>query len=155
MRFFGNDVFSESGSPIKTIYSPVVNEDGSISLEESGKENLQDYIQSFAPECDISTLIARFANGDVSVLNKRQGVYGDFTQMPKTYAEFLQIQIDSKNYFDSLPVEVKHKFDDDANKFLAQAGSKEWFEIMSAMNPSESSSDDFVIEKEEKGVVKE
>lgn len=154
MKFFDNMQFSEPGDPIKTIYSPIVNEDGSISLKPSGKENLQDRIQSFAAECDINTLVARFAAGDLTALNKSQGMYGDFTDMPKTYAEFLQLQIDSKKYFDSLPVEVKHKFDDDSNKFLAQAGSKEWFEIMSSMY-STGQDDGLVIEKEEKGEVKE
>ena len=155
MKFFKNDVFSEPGNPIKTIYSPIVNSDGSITLKESGKENLQEYIDSFASECDINVLIARFVNGDINALNQRQGFYGDFTQMPKTYAEFLQVQIDSKKYFDALPVDIKHKFNDDANQFLAQAGSKEWFEIMSALNPVEASADDLVVEKEQKGEVKE
>lgn len=154
MRYFKNNIFSEPGNPIKVIFSPIVNPDGTITLKESGKQNLQEYIDSFASECDINVLIARFVNGDISALNQRQGFYGDFTQMPKTYAEFLQVQIDSKKYFDSLPVEIKHKFNDDCNQFLAQAGSKEWFEIMSVMTGSDSSSD-LVIEKEEKGEVKE
>lgn len=150
MRFFNNDIFSCAGSPLKTLYSPVVNDDGTIDLVPSGVENLQDYIESSAAECDIRNMISRFVNGDLNALNKRQGVYGDFTNMPTTYAEMLQLQIDSQRYFDGLPVDIKEKFNNDSNQFFAQTGSKEWYEIMSSMYPQESKVDDLVIEKEVK-----
>lgn len=132
IRFFKGDIFSECGSPIKEVYSPVVNDDGSISLQKSGEENLQEYIDSFALECDINTLISRFVNGDISALNQVNGSYGDFTSFPKTYAEMLQLQINSKAYFDKLPLELKEKFNNDPNQFFASAGSDDWFEKMSA-----------------------
>ena len=156
MRFFDNKRFSERGEPIKVIYSPIVNDDGTITLKESGKENLDDYINSFKDEVDINQLIARFTNGEVGVFNQRQGYYGDFTEFPKTYAEMLQLQINSKNFFDSLPVPIKEKFDNDANQFFAQTGSKEWIDIMSSLHSDgNQSSDDIVIDKEEKGEIKE
>lgn len=158
MKFFNNDRFSCPGDPIHIIYSPVVDSDGSVHLVESGKENSDDIIQSFADSCDLNVIIQRFLNGDLTALNKTVGTYGDFTGMPKTYAEALQMKIDSERLFDSLPVEYKRKFDNDSNKFFVQAGSKEWLEIMEPLmnpknaivNPPDSSAnlDDFVIEKE-------
>lgn len=132
IRFFKNDIFTECGSPIREVFSPVVNDDGSISLQKSGEENLQQYIDSFALECDINSLIARYVNGDISALNQVTGSYGDFTSFPKTYAEMLQLQINSKAYFDKLPVELKQKFNNDPNQFFASAGSDDWIEKMSA-----------------------
>lgn len=150
VRFFNGKQVSEPGSPIKDIFSPVVNKDGTISLEKSGEENLQEYIDSFRDECDINVILAKYASGDVSVLNMRNGSYGDFTKMPKTYAEMLQLQINSNNYFKSLPKEIREKFNNDANQFFAQSGSQEWIDIMSSMYPEEKKVEDIVLEKEVK-----
>lgn len=123
---FDNKICSEPGSEIHILYKPVVDEKGNIDLVESGKENLKEIIQSGKESCDISVILSQAAN-DPSVLNRAPGVFGDFTNMPETYAEMLQLQIDSKRYFDKLPIEVKKKFDNDPMKFMAQAGDKEWF----------------------------
>lgn len=118
------------GDPIHIIYRPSVDKEGNIELVESGKENTDDIIQSYAESCDIVTILARACNGEPELLNQRQGTFGDFTQMPKTFAEMLQLQIDSNRLFDSLPSDVKDKFGNDSNKFFAQAGTKEWAETL-------------------------
>lgn len=152
MRYFNNDRFSVAGSPEKVLYAPIVKDDGTIELKESGKENLQEYIDSFAEECDINVIVAKFAAGDIGVLNQRVGTFGDFTKLPKTFAEMLQLQIDSKKYFDGLPVEIKQMFNNDCNQFFAQTGTKEWYEIMNSMYPQNEKTEDIVVEK---GEVKE
>lgn len=128
IRFFKNDIYTDPGDPIRIIYSPVVQKNGDIILEVSGKEDFQAYIQSFRESTDMAYIFASVNAGDMSVLNKVQGAYGDFTKMPSTYAEFLQMQIDAKNTFDKLPHEIKMKFDNDVNKFMVNAGDAEWLE---------------------------
>ena len=128
IRFFDHNIYTDSGSPIHTLYAPVVDEDGNVDLVESGKENTDEYIQSFKESCDMEVIIQKFLAGDSSALNKKAAMFGDFTKMPKTYAEVLQLQIDAKKAFDELPVETKEKFDNDINKFLVNAGETEWFE---------------------------
>lgn len=127
IRFFKNDIFSEKGNPIKILYSPIVNDDGTITLVESGKENLDEYIASFKDSVDISVLIQRFVNGDMSALEKVRGSYGDYSDVPNSYAEFLQMQIDAERNFNALPVSIKEKFNNNVNEFIMSAGSKEWF----------------------------
>lgn len=126
VRFFDNKIVTNPGSSKHALYKPVVNEDGVIDLEVCGYEDTNELIQSYAESCDISIILANCANGDLSGLNAMKGVYGDFTEMPKTYAEMLQLQIDAKRTFDSLPVDVKNNFNNDVNQFLAVAGEKEW-----------------------------
>ena len=126
-----------SGDPIHAIYRPVVGKDGSIELEVSGYENMDEKIASYEESCDIHTLIKRFNEGDLTALNKRQGMYGDFTDMPKNYAEMLQLQIDAKLAFNNLDVETKKKFDNDVNKFLATAGSEEWAKNLGIVQSNE------------------
>lgn len=151
MRFCKFDKFSDSGSPVKTVYSPVVKSDGSIDLQPSGKENTDDFIQSFAESTDMAFILAQLANGDTSVLNRGSPLFGDFTSMPKTFAELLQLHIDSDNAYDRLPVELKQKFDNDKNKFFASAGSKEWFEKLGVVpDPGAVQVTQDVIEKESK-----
>lgn len=144
MKFFNNDIYSNSGDKTRTLYSPIVNDDGTISLVASGKEDIQSEIDSYREECDINVLLARYAAGDLDVFNKSVGSYGDFTNFPSTYAEALQIQINSKRYFDSLPVEIKEKFNNDANQFFVQTGSDEWFKVMSSMYPEEKGEENIV-----------
>ena len=128
MRYFDNKISSNPGSPIREVFAPKVKSDGSIEVLPTGKENTDAIIQSFAQSTDISFILAKLAAGDTSVLHQGNPIFGDFTHMPKTYAEVLQLQIDAGRAFDRLPVEVKREFDNDVNKFMASAGSKEWIE---------------------------
>lgn len=130
------EIYTNPGSPKKITYKLKVLPDGTTKLVEAGKENIQAYIQSFAESTDINTIMTRLANGDVSVLNKSVPQFGDFTGMPSTLAEFMQLEIDCKNLFDSLPIETKKLFDMDKNKFLASAGDLEWFDkVKDSLSP--------------------
>ena len=131
IRYFRNDIFTCEGSPIHDIYKPQVLKDGRIELIVEGHENTDDIIKSYEQSVDIDVIIARYMNGDLDALNQRVGQYGDFTGMPKTYAEVLQRQIDARNIFDSLAPEIRQKFDNDANQFFVKSGSKEWFDKLS------------------------
>ena len=126
---------SNPGSPLRPVYKPVVAKDGSIGLEISGYENTDDEIQSYVESCYIRTIINRAANGELEALNVRKGMYGDFTQMPKNYAEMLQLQIDAKIAFDKLDPDTKKKFNNDVNQFLATAGEQEWIEKLTPAVP--------------------
>lgn len=130
LKYADNSIVSNPGSEIHIIYSPVVTENGNFELVESGKENIHDYIQSQASNTDMSYIISRMAVGDMSVLVDG-ATYGDFTSVPDSLAGVLQLQIDSNNLFNKLPLEVREKFDYDPNKFFAQSGSNEWLEKLS------------------------
>lgn len=110
---------SNPGNPIKQLYSGSYNERGQVELKEDGTEDLYAYIQSFAESTDIHAILRRFENGEVDVLEKVQGFYGDITEMPHTYAEALQRIADSEKVFMSLPVDVRAKFNHSFSEFLA------------------------------------
>lgn len=119
-------VIQAPGSRVKTLYSARYGDDGSIVLEEKGKENLYDYIQSHAESVDIHVLLKRYAQGEVDILSQVQGTYGDFTGMPRTYADLLNRVNDGKQWFDSLPVEVRARFDHDFGKFMVAMDSPDF-----------------------------
>lgn len=123
-------VRTNHGSREKIILTPEFDRHGHFELVESGKENLYEYIQSFKESVDINVILKRFANGDTSALSKKQGMYGDFTQSPKTYAEMLDRIIKAEAYFDSLPVETRAKFDHNFGKFVSEMGSEAWLDTV-------------------------
>lgn len=110
---------SHPGNPIKQLYSGSYNERGQVELKEDGTEDLYAFIQSFAESTDIHSILRRYQNGEIDVLEKVQGFYGDVTEMPTTYAEALQRIADSEKVFMSLPVEVRAKFGHSFSQFLA------------------------------------
>lgn len=112
-------VKSQPGNPIKQLYTGSYNERGQVELKEDGTEDLYAFIQSFAESTDIHVLLRRYQNGEVDVLEKVQGFYGDVTEMPHTYAEALQRIADSEKVFMSLPVDVRAKFGHSFSEFLA------------------------------------
>lgn len=110
---------SNPGNPLKQLYAGSYNERGQVELKEDGTEDLYAYIQSFAESTDIHSILRRFENGEVDVLEKVQGFYGDITEMPRTYAEALQRIADSEKVFMSLPVDVRAKFNHSFSEFLS------------------------------------
>lgn len=104
-------VYQDPGSRVKDVYVPRYSDRGVLDLEVSGTEDLYAYIQSHKESTDIHVLLDRFANGEVDVLQRFQGFYGDFSSMPKTYAEVLNAVIAGEEVFSRLPIDVKQRFD--------------------------------------------
>lgn len=133
-----NEFITCPGENEKIQYSAKVLPDGSIDLVESGRIDINAMINSQRESTDISFILRKMKEtGDMSVLAQNPGVYGDFTEFPKTYAEILQLRIDSENSFYQLSPEVRAKFDNDFNKYFASAGSEDWFEKLGIVNKAE------------------
>lgn len=107
------------GSREKITYEARYNAKGQLELHEKGKEDWYGYIQSYKDSVDIHVLLERFQRGDVDVLNRVQGFYGDITSMPSTFADALNIVRSSEEFFNSLPVEERAKFNHNFSEFLA------------------------------------
>lgn len=108
-----------TGSRIKKLYAPRFDENGVMDLVEKGEENLYEYIQSHKDSVDINTLLRRYAQGDPDALSRVQAAYGDFTGLPSTYADLLNAVNDGKQFFESLPVDVRAQFNHSFSEFMA------------------------------------
>lgn len=115
-------VRSNHGNPVHILYSPEFDSSGHMDLVETGRENVYDYIQSHKDSTDINLILQRFAKGDVSVLSRRQGIFGDFTQVPTNYADMLNKLNRAEEYFNSLPVEERAKFNHSFAQFVSSLG---------------------------------
>lgn len=110
------------GSTVRILYSPKFDEKGVMSLVESGKENLYEFIQSHKESCDIHVILERFARGDVSALERVQGTYGDFSNMPRTYADMLNLVHSAEDAFSNLPVDERAKYGHSFERWLTEFG---------------------------------
>lgn len=118
-----------TGDMYDKIYEMQFDKTGHKILKQSGKTNRYEKIQSHKEETLIENILKR-ATLDPSVLQQRIGQYGDFSQMPKSLAEFQNMAIGLEATFKSLPADVRSKFDNSVDKFIHDAGSKEWFDIV-------------------------
>lgn len=66
--------------------------------------------QSFKDDCDINEVVRKFQKtGQISHLNKKQGVYADVSQIPDLMTASQQIR-DAEDAFNALPATVRRKF---------------------------------------------
>lgn len=120
-------IYSNPGKPYKIVYGSRIDKHGNVIVEEKGKEDLYSLIQSYADSTDINLIVKKFEAGDVNALNKRAGQFMDLTELPNDYFEMVNKVNDAKYEFNRLPVEIKAKFDNDPNKFIAEIGSEDWY----------------------------
>lgn len=122
--------YSNPGSPIKVHFDSKIDKNGNVIVYENGQENLYEQIQSYADSCNINLLVKRFEQGDINALNQRKAEFMDLTEMPNDYFEMVNKVNEFSRTFESLPVSIKEKFDNDVNKFIAKTGSEEWLNIL-------------------------
>ena len=132
---------SNGGQRERILYQPKFDENGVMDLVESGREDLYDFIQSHADSVDIHVILARFQNGDVDALSRVQGAYGDFTNMPTTYADLLNKVNEGQSFFNSLPVDIRAKFNHNFAEFMAGMDKPDFLDklgIKSEPEPNQS-----------------
>lgn len=121
---------SAPGDRYRPIYTSQIMDDGTIELVQTGVEDLQEIYNSQRDTCDVSLLAERFLAGDESALHRSNPVFLDLLGMPSTLMEAYQIQQRASDAFETLPSEIRQKFENNFVKFLAGAGTPEWFEAL-------------------------
>lgn len=77
--------------------------------------------QSFARECDINNIMARYEkDGLISHVNRVEGRYGDFGG-PPDYQEAMNKVVAAQDMFMSLPAKLRARFGNDPGEFLGFA----------------------------------
>lgn len=142
-------IYSEPGSQIAPIYSKVADKNGVISLKVTGEKNIYDEIQSHAESVNIETIMQRYqVEGDPAILNQKQGVYMDITEVPTTFAEVQGIIIAESNRFNQLPLEIRKEFNYSVEEYIASIGTDRFDKFMNSQK--EEPIKEEPIKKEEK-----
>ena len=140
---------SESGRKYLNTYQEEIDkETGKKHLIKSGETNIYAMIQEDLEASKIENILQRVALGDLNALNQKETLYVDATNMPKTLMEAQNIVLKAKQEFERLPLEVRKEFDNSAEKYVSEMGTKEFTEKMSPYNKR-------IAEIEEAGSLKE
>ena len=104
---------------IPTFSLKINKETGKKELKKTGETNIYKKIQAAKEDTLIYNIIKRFESGDIEVLNKTQGTYGNLLNMPRTLAEAQQSLIDAENTFNNLPLDIRRQFNMSSSEFVA------------------------------------
>lgn len=139
-----NNFVTNPGSDIHDLYEGKLLPNGEIRLVPCGKESISEKINSFAQFTDIKYIMNRLNQGDTSVLrDPSKAMYGDFTKVPKSLADALQLMLNAESRFNELPLDIRNKFNNSYLAWMQSAGSDAWFTNMGLVP------DVPVVEKEE------
>lgn len=120
---------NNAGNTLEAQYRERYDENGQPYLEKVGEVNTYEKIQSYREECDVMSILSRYAAGDTAAL-ATPGYYIDTTKLPKTYTEYLNMMSEQRDKFEQLPLEIREKFGHSFEQWAATAGEKEWCEKM-------------------------
>lgn len=129
--------FSNPGTRKVQRYRSRYNEIGQLELVPNGEDDLYDMIQSHADSVSIDTILSKFVAGDPDALSKVQGTFGDFTNLPTSYAELLNVINESEQFFEQLPLEVREKFHHNFGEFISSMDSKDFAVRMGFAHPAD------------------
>lgn len=107
---------------------------GIKGLVNTGLKNVYEIIQMDYEQTKIENILHSVLMGDLQALNARDGSYVDATTMPKNLMEAQNLVLRMKSEFDSMPLEVKEKFNNSADKYVEMMGTKEFNELMTPYN---------------------
>lgn len=145
---------SEEGCGVVTLYRADYTKEGVLELKEDGEHDLYADIQSHAASTDLNMILERYFSGDPTALNRVQGTYMDVTQVPDNYHEAMAMIDNARKDFAQLPPEVKERFNNDANQWIAALGTADWFTKMQVSGVSaEQPADDINADSTVSGTV--
>ena len=125
---------TEAGRKIRLTFRWAYDDKGNKSLVQDEEIDRDAEIQSYLEETKIENIINRAAF-DPSVVQRLSAELNDkepqdFTNMPSTLAEAQNMMIQAENTWNKLPREIKQKFDNDVDKFIARFGTADWMEAL-------------------------
>lgn len=100
------------GNRVHNLRQGRFDDSGIFVLDIAGSEDIYDMIQSHAASVDIHVILDRFRRGDIDALgDPARSVFADIADMPRSYAQLLNLVADGERAFMSLPVDERAKFD--------------------------------------------
>lgn len=139
---------NEPGNRIEPQYTERYDKKGHPYLEHTGDVNTYEQIQSYKDDCDINSILQRYAAGDESIVHP--GYYIDTTNLPKSYHEYFNLMKEQKEKFAHLPIDIKQKFNNSFEEWASTSGTEEWVNKMGLTKDTSKNSNEGEIENEPK-----
>lgn len=120
---------TEAGESVRRTYLWECNEKGEKVLRLDQTIDQQAEIDSYLEETKLENIIRR-ASIDPDIATRLMpdtgGGLQDVTEMPGNLMELQNIMLRSEQIWDEIPKEIKLKFDNDVDKFIASFGTIDW-----------------------------
>lgn len=113
-----HNIFTCPGNRKKSLFTPRFN-GTRVTLVESGTLDIQDQINAYAPYTDIRYMLNRLKVGDMSVVKSVPALYGDFTSIPRSPVDVVNLLHDVQRYFATLPEDARSACNNDWRVYLA------------------------------------
>lgn len=120
---------TEAGESVRRTYLWERNDEGEKVLRLDQTIDQQAEIDSYLEETKIENIIRRASidpNIAARIAPDLGGGIQDFTEMPHTLAELQNIMMRAEQIWDEVPKEIKLKFNNDVDNFVASFGTVEW-----------------------------
>lgn len=120
---------TEAGESVRRTYLWERNEKGEKVLTLDQTIDQQAEIDSYLEETKLENIIRRASiDPDVAARIKPDigGGIQDYTKAPQTLAEMQNIMLRAEQIWEEVPKDIKLKFDNDVDKFIASFGTVEW-----------------------------
>ena len=120
---------TEAGETIRRTYLWQLNEKGEKVLTLDQIIDQQAEIDSYLEETKLENIIRRASiDPDLAarLVPDMGGGLQDTTEMPENLMELQNIMLRAEQIWDEIPKEIKLKFDNDVDKFVASFGTIDW-----------------------------
>lgn len=120
---------TEAGETVRRTYLWERNEKGEKVLRLDQTIDQQAEIDSYLEETKLENIVRRASiDPDIAARIKPDigGGIQDFTEAPQNLAELQNIMMRAEQIWDEVPKDIKIKFDNDVDKFIASFGTVEW-----------------------------
>lgn len=120
---------TEAGESVRRTYLWERDEKGEKVLRLDQTIDQQAEIDSYLEETKLENIVRRASidpNIAARIAPDLGGGIQDFTEMPQTLAELQNIMIRAEQIWDEVPKEIKLKFNNDVDNFVASFGTVEW-----------------------------
>lgn len=117
--------FAPTGDGTEPKMEMKIDDFGHKELVQVGTTNLYDKIQLSADDCNIENILARAGQGDLTAFTGSK-IYADVTDAPKNLADAQRKIQAIQNEFNSLPIEVRAKYNHSVSEYVAAYGTEEW-----------------------------
>lgn len=120
---------TEAGETIRRTYLWEINEKGEKVLTLDQIIDQQAEIDSYLEETKLENIIRRASiDPDIAarLMPDMGGGLQDATEMPENLMKLQNIMLRAEQIWDEIPKEIKLKFDNDVDKFVASFGTIDW-----------------------------
>lgn len=120
---------TEAGETVRRTYLWEINKKGEKVLTLDQIIDQQAEIDSYLEETKLENIIRRASiDPDLAarLVPDMGGGIQDATEMPKNLMELQNIMLRAEQIWDEIPKEIKLKFDNDIDKFVASFGTVDW-----------------------------